>query len=75
LEKHTESGEQRRNPDFERRLDAITGDLKEIKWLLNAAARKHCKCYCIAPRRSSFRPNYFLAGAGKNPTHDCLLPG
>jgi hypothetical protein len=35
LEKHTESGELRRNPDFERRLDAITGDLKEIKGMLN----------------------------------------
>jgi hypothetical protein len=35
LDKHTESGEPRRNPDFERRLDAITSDLKEIKGLLN----------------------------------------
>jgi hypothetical protein len=35
LEKHTESGELHRNPDFERRLDAITGDLKEIKGMLN----------------------------------------
>jgi hypothetical protein len=35
LEKHTESGELHRNPDFERRLDTITGDLKEIKGMLN----------------------------------------
>ena len=35
LEKHTESGELHCNPDFERRLDAIMGDLKEIKGLLN----------------------------------------
>ena len=35
LEKHIESGELHRNPDFERRLDTITSDLKEIKGMLN----------------------------------------
>jgi hypothetical protein len=40
LEKHTESGELHLNPDFGRRLDTITGDLKEIKGLLDQVLQR-----------------------------------